>query len=125
MDEKPRRRRTDEGDRGRVDVRMVYDLVGALRREFTEQFDKLGTRLEDFRRETGDLRHKGRNEIAESIASVRLTAVEEHAEHEKRLRDLESWRAEVKGALSIARFAFGTSLLSAVASLVALWKALS
>lgn len=46
-------------------------------------------------------------------------------DHESRLRSVEEWRAELRGAFALMRVAFGASIISAAVSILALADLLS
>ena len=45
-------------------------------------------------------------------------------DHQTRLNSLDNWRAELRGALQLVKFALGASVVSGIASAVAIAKML-
>jgi hypothetical protein len=53
-------------------------------------------------------------------SAVAVTVRDMVLTHDRRLDSLDTWRSELHGALAFMKVAFGTSILSAVASIVAI-----
>lgn len=54
-----------------------------------------------------------------------VTVGEMVRDHDRRLDDLEHWRAELRGAMSLMRLVFGVSLISGILAALSLAKDLT